>query len=89
MVSTPSSNNATTKTAEPQSSYGSNELGYQQLILCAALIGIAGGLVATAYYYVLEACLHVTWHTVPELLTPYFPAHFPVWNYVWIATTIG
>ncbi|MBC7970782.1 MAG: chloride channel protein, partial [Verrucomicrobia bacterium] len=47
------------------------------------------GLVATAYYYVLEACLHVTWHTVPELLTPYFPAHFPVWNYVWIATTIG
>lgn len=88
MLSTPS-NDATTKTSEIQSSYGSNELGYQQLILCAALIGIAGGLVATAYYYVLEACLHLTWHTLPAWVSPYFPANFPAWNYVWIATMIG
>ena len=89
MSSSPLSRETTIAPSETQSSYGPNELGYQQLILCAALIGIAGGLVATAYYYVLEACLHITWHTVPELVTPYFPANFPVWNYVWIATTIG
>jgi hypothetical protein len=70
MVSTSSPSNdsssqkAASETAEAQRGYVANELGYQQLILCAALIGIAGGLVATAYYYVLEACLHITWHTL-------------------------
>lgn len=66
-----------------------SELNYQQMILCAAVIGIAGGLVATAYYYLLEASLHVVWHTLPDFLAPYFSANFPSWNYVWIATTIG
>lgn len=89
MSSSPLSHETTIAPSETHSSYGSNELGYQQLILCAALIGIAGGLVATAYYYVLEACLHLTWQTLPDILTPYFPANFPVWNYVWMATTIG
>lgn len=67
----------------------SKDLTYQQLIFCSAIIGIAGGLVATAYYYVLEANLHFVWHTVPDFLEPYFPAGIPSWNYVWIATTIG
>jgi H+/Cl- antiporter ClcA len=81
----------THKTAETSISFGydTNELNYQQLVFCAALIGIAGGLVATAYYYVLEACLHMVWHTLPEQLLPFLPASFPVWNYVWMATTIG
>jgi H+/Cl- antiporter ClcA len=65
------------------------ELGYRQTILCSAIIGIAGGLVATAYYYVLEGSLHLVWHTLPEFLAPYFPTAIPSWNYVWIATTIG
>ncbi len=65
------------------------DLTYQQMILCSALIGIAGGLVATAYYYVLEACLHLVWHTLPDFLEPYFSSTFPASNYVWIATTIG
>lgn len=64
------------------------ELTYQQIILASALIGIAGGLVATAYYYVLESCLHLVWHTLPDFLEPIFPA-IPAWNYIWIATTIG
>lgn len=88
MVST-SSSDRDAATSEMPSDCGSNELSYQQLILCAALIGIAGGLVATAYYYVLEACLHVSWHTIPDWLTPLLPAWFPAWHYVWIATTIG
>lgn len=61
---------------------------YQQLILYSALVGIAGGLVATAYYYVLEASTHSVWHTLPNLLKMYFPT-VSSGNYVWIATTIG
>jgi H+/Cl- antiporter ClcA len=73
----------------PNSSSYLRDLTYQQMILCSVVIGIAGGLVATAYYYVLEGSLHVVWHTLPELLEPYFPTAVPAWNYVWIATTIG
>ncbi len=65
------------------------ELTYQQTMLCSAVIGIAGGLVATAYYYVLEALLHLVWHTLPDFLVSHWPSGLPAWNYVWIATTIG
>jgi H+/Cl- antiporter ClcA len=82
--------NQTTATDTPQSSPSdTRELSYEKMILCSAVIGIAGGLVATAYYYMLEACLHLVWHKLPEFLSPYFPASIPSWNYVWIATTIG
>lgn len=53
------------------------ELGYRQTILCSAIIGIAGGLVATGYYYVLEGSLHLVWHTLPQFLAPYFPTAIP------------
>jgi len=59
------------------------DLTYQQTMFCAALIGIFGGLVATAYYYGLEACLHVVWHTLPNVIT------ITDWSYLLIATTIG
>jgi H+/Cl- antiporter ClcA len=81
---------ATNNPAPPQNSPSDRrELGYQEMILCSVLIGIAGGLVATAYYYVLEGSLHLVWHTLPDFLSPYFPTGIPSWNYVWIATTIG
>ena len=64
-------------------------LTYQQLILSSVVIGIVGGLVATVYYFVLEAMMHGVWHTIPELIQPYFPNWFPAENYVLIATTIG
>ncbi len=67
----------------------SRDLTYQQTILCAAVIGIAGGLVATVYYNVLEACLHLVWHTLPALVLPHLPGDIPAVNYVWIMTTIG
>lgn len=66
-----------------------NELNYQQMILASAVIGIAGGLVATAYYYVLEGSLDFVWQTLPKFLSPYFPSSIPAWNYVLITTTIG
>lgn len=93
MSSTAQNQTTTTSTnnsdARSNISSNSSELTYQQMILCSVVIGIAGGLVATAYYYVLETSLHVVWHTLPEFVEPYFPASIPSWNYVWIATTIG
>ena len=65
------------------------QLTYSQLYLCAVVIGIAGGMVATIYYFVLEAMMHGMWHTLPELVKPFFPSWLGVSNYVWIATTIG
>ena len=64
-------------------------LTYHQLILCSVVIGIVGGLVATIYYFVLEGMMHGVWHTIPNLVKPYFPAWLPTENYVLIATTIG
>lgn len=68
---------------------GLRELTYIQIILCAGAIGIAGGLVATGYYYLLEYSLHQVWHTIPKWLHPYFPANAPSWTYLLLATTIG
>ena len=60
-----------------------------QIYLCAVIIGIFGGFVATVYYFVLEAMMHGMWHTLPEIVEPYFPSWLPTNNYVWIATTVG
>ncbi|MEL7520410.1 MAG: chloride channel protein, partial [Cyanobacteria bacterium J06553_1] len=65
------------------------QLTYVQLMGCAALIGVVGGLVATLYYFVLESMMHRVWHTLPDWVTPHFPSWLPANNYVWIATTIG
>ncbi|MGC1305967.1 MAG: chloride channel protein [Phormidesmis sp.] len=88
----PELNNAHTKNesaAKEGESEGKRQLTYLQLMMCAALIGIVGGLVATVYYIVLESMMHGVWTTLPERITPYFPSWLPTNNYVWIATTIG
>ena len=85
----------TTQTQDPverDASASPNEyrqLTYAQLILCAVAIGTFGGFVATVYYFVLETMMHGVWHTVPELVQPYFPSWLPSNHYVWIATTVG
>lgn len=85
----PPKSDANTTNNPDHSPSESPELAYRQMIFYAAIIGIAGGLVATAYYYVLEAGIHLVWHTLPDLLELYFPMVVPSWNYVWIVTTIG
>lgn len=68
----------------------SPELDYTQTILYAALIGVVGGIVATAYYFLIENSMHLVWHTLPARLEPLFPEAFPVIHHsVWITTTIG
>ena len=77
-------------TGEPrQSPQPNRQLTYTQLMMCAAFIGVIGGLVATVYYFVLEGMMHGVWHSLPDRITPYFPSWLPANNYVWIATTIG
>lgn len=65
------------------------ELSYINLILLASLVGIIGGVVATAYYFVLESCLELVWDVVKFNFIGFFPSAFPSWNYIWIVTTIG
>ena len=78
------------ETASILASLGDREdLTYAQTILWAAVIGVAGGLVATAYYDVMEACLHWVWYTFPAQLQSFRSAHFAAWNYVWVVTTLG
>ena len=64
-------------------------LNYAQTMFCAALIGIVGGLVATIYYYGIEACLHFVWHTLPKWVEPWLPTGVVTTDYVWVVTTIG
>lgn len=66
-----------------------NHLNYSQLILCAVVIGISGGMVATIYYFVLETMMHGMWDALPEMVEALFPSWLPASNYVWIATTVG
>ncbi|GEM_PF-5952077 len=83
----------TTETKQQEKQQSSQEeirtLQYFETILCATLIGIVGGLVASVYYFVLEGFLHGVWDVLPEFLEPYFPSWLPSWNYLWIATTMG
>ena len=70
-----------------------HDLTYAQVIGWAAVIGIAGGIVATAYYYLLEGSMHLVWEQVPEVLQVQLSGQvlgeFLVKNYVWIAATTG
>lgn len=65
------------------------KFNYSQIYLCAVVIGITGGMVATVYYFVLETMMHGMWHTLPAIIEPYFPNWLPTSNYVWIATMVG
>lgn len=66
-----------------------SDLSYSQVMFWSAAIGIAGGIVATAYYYLIEGSMHLVWTQVPELLQAYFPGEFFIHNYVWIAASVG
>ena len=65
------------------------ELGYIKVILFASVVGIIGGLVATAYYFVLEKCLHWVWEIGRTSIVAFFPQWLAPWNYTWIVATIG
>ncbi|MGD1903639.1 MAG: chloride channel protein [Geitlerinemataceae cyanobacterium] len=65
------------------------KLTYSKTLFAAAVVGIAGGVVATVYYFVLENLLELVWHTGRESLVALFPAWLPPWNYIWLVPTLG
>ncbi len=83
------SNADAVRSPQVENTGGWRQLTYSQLVLCAAAIGIFGGLVATLYYFVLENFIHGVWHTLPESIEPYFPSWLPTNGYIPIATTVG
>ncbi len=76
--------------AKPPASPASNqEIGFDQTIFWSAIVGIVGGLVATAYYLLLEASQHWTWKTLPLWLERMLGCEIPPTSYLLAATTIG
>ena len=65
------------------------QLTYLRTLLYAAIVGIAGGLVATVYYFVLEQLLEIVWHSGREFILGWFPVWLPHWHYTWIIATLG
>jgi H+/Cl- antiporter ClcA len=55
-----------------------NAVRYRTVILLAALIGLAGGLLTAAYYYLLEGGLYLVWEVLARTIGP-----------VWVVTAIG
>ncbi|PSO49462.1 MAG: voltage-gated chloride channel [Cyanobacteria bacterium SW_9_44_58] len=89
MVLNPQINTNDSEVDQSMQSNNNRQLSYSQLLLCAGVIGIFGGLVATVYYFILEAMIHGMWETLPALAKPHFPNWLSPANYVWMATTIG
>ena len=65
------------------------ELTYFRTLLYAGIVGAAGGVVATIYYFVLEQLLELVWETGRESIVEFFPAWLPHWHYTWMVATVG
>ena len=85
----PNMNNQNVKDNELELSSQTQELLYSKVLLYTSVVGIIGGLVATAYYFVLEHFLELVWETGKHYFIGIFPDWFPAWNYTWIVSTIG
>ena len=65
------------------------EISFEQTVFWSAFVGIIGGLVATAYYLLLEASQHWTWKSLPLWLGQVLGQEIPPAYYLLAATTIG
>ena len=65
------------------------ELTYFRTLFYAAIVGAAGGCVATLYYFVLEQLLEFVWETGREMAVGWFPVWLPHCHYTWIVATVG
>lgn len=72
-----------------ESAAQSLELPYFRTLIYASIVGVAGGLVATVYYFVLEQMLELVWEGGREAIVPLFPAWLPHWHYTWLVATVG
>ncbi|NJN72237.1 MAG: chloride channel protein [Limnothrix sp. RL_2_0] len=65
------------------------KLTYFRTLFYAGIVGVAGGIVATIYYFVLEGFLEFVWETGREAVVPLFPVWLPAWHFTWIVATVG
>ncbi|MEL6354946.1 MAG: chloride channel protein [Cyanobacteria bacterium J06627_28] len=65
------------------------QLTYFKTLLFAGLVGGAGGVVATIYYFVLENLLEIVWESGRESIVQWFPLWLPHWHYTWMVATVG
>ncbi len=65
------------------------KLSYFTTIFYAGIVGIIGGLVATAYYFVLENLMEWVWEIGKDYFIPLFPIWLPDWNYTLMVATVG
>lgn len=65
------------------------QLTYFKTLLFAGLVGSAGGVVATIYYFVLENLLEIVWESGRESIVQWFPVWLPHWHYTWMVATVG
>jgi H+/Cl- antiporter ClcA len=76
--------------ASPKAEIGEPQhLAYFPTLIYGAIVGVVGGLVATAYYFVLEHLLEWVWHGGKASVIAWFPTWLPAWNYTWIVATLG
>ncbi|MGD1929358.1 MAG: hypothetical protein ACFB12_10640 [Leptolyngbyaceae cyanobacterium] len=68
---------ATTELDNLVETKGTQELTYFRALLYAAVVGAAGGLTATVYYFVLEFLPELVWETSRASIVPWFPAWLP------------
>lgn len=77
------------KASESTISAPPQELTYFRTLLYAGIVGAAGGVVATIYYFVLEQLLELVWETGRDSVVMWFPSWLPHWHYTWMVATIG
>lgn len=62
---------------------------YRELIFWAALIGTLGGLLALAYFYLMQGGIYLVWQVLKPLVTSLLPASVAPWLSVLLVTTLG
>jgi len=62
---------------------------FKQLVFLSAIIGICGGLLASAYIFVLKEVLHFVWDVGKPAIYRILPSWLRAVNPIWIITAVG
>ncbi|HVY46618.1 MAG TPA: chloride channel protein, partial [Minicystis sp.] len=62
---------------------------FRELMLWTVVVGLIGGLVAVAYYELLEGSMWLVWTGLPKIVQPHLPAAVRTYHWLWIVAGIG
>ena len=62
---------------------------FREVMLWTAVVGVIGGLVACAYYWLLEGSMAFLWKTLPLWVERWAPAWLERHHWLWLITGIG